>query len=107
MRLQNRVAIVTGSSQGIGREICYQFSKEGASLVCADLKSLGRGEEQATHEWIVNQGGRATFVEADISMADSWEALITKVVETYGRLDMYVLYLEYRVHQIATRADSL
>lgn len=91
MRLQNCIAIVTGSSQGIGREICYQFFKEGASIVCADLRPLGKGEEQATHEWIANQGGKTIFVETDVSQAGNWEALVNKAVETYGRLDMYVL----------------
>jgi NAD(P)-dependent dehydrogenase (short-subunit alcohol dehydrogenase family) len=90
MRLQNHIAIVTGSSQGIGREICYQFFKEGALLVCADLGPLGKGEEQATHEWIVNQGGNAVFVETDVSQAESWETLVSKAIEAYGRLDMYV-----------------
>lgn len=40
-RLLNRVAIVTGSTQGIGREIAKQFHLEGAHLVCADLQPLG------------------------------------------------------------------
>jgi NAD(P)-dependent dehydrogenase (short-subunit alcohol dehydrogenase family) len=90
MRLNNRVAIVTGSSQGIGREICHQFSIEGALLVCADLKPIGKGETTSTHEWIVGEGGQAIFVETDVSVASSWEALIAKAVKTYGRLDMYV-----------------
>ena len=87
-RLHGRVAIVTGSSQGIGREICYQFFKEGAVLVFADLKPLGDGEEIATHEWISMEGGKAIFVEVDVSNATSWKKLIGKTVETFGKLDM-------------------
>jgi NAD(P)-dependent dehydrogenase (short-subunit alcohol dehydrogenase family) len=87
-RLQGRIAIVTGSSQGIGREICNQFSIEGAFLVCADLKPLGQSEEIATHEWISQKGGKAIFVEVDVSKAKSWKAVIAKTVETYGKLDM-------------------
>lgn len=87
-RLQDRVAIVTGSSQGIGREVCNQFFLEGALLVCADLKPLGQGEEVATHEWIFQKGGKAIFVEVDVGNADSWKALVAKTVETYGKLDM-------------------
>jgi len=87
-RLHGRVAIVTGSSQGIGREICYQFFKEGAVLVCADLKPLGQGEEIATHEWISLEGGKAIFVEVDVSNAASWKVLIERAVETYGKLEV-------------------
>jgi len=87
-RLQSRVAIVTGSSQGIGREICNQFFLEGALLVCADLRPLGQGEDIATNEWIAQKGGKAIFVEVDVSNADSWKTLVAKTVETYGRLDM-------------------
>jgi NAD(P)-dependent dehydrogenase (short-subunit alcohol dehydrogenase family) len=87
-RLYERVAIVTGSSQGIGREICNQFFQEGAFLVCADLQPLGRDESVATHEWIVKQGGKAIFVETDVSKAECWKQLIEKTVETYGKLDM-------------------
>ncbi|OWY43217.1 NAD(P)-binding protein [Alternaria alternata] len=90
MRLNNRVAIVTGSSQGIGREICHQFFVEGAVLVCADLKPIGKGETTSTHEWIVGEGGQAIFVETDVSVASSWEVLIAKAVKTYGRLDIVV-----------------
>lgn len=88
LRLQDRVAIVTGSSQGIGREICNQFFLEGALVVCADLRPLGQGEETATHEWICQRGGRAIFVEVDVSEANSWKILVAKTVETYGKLDM-------------------
>lgn len=87
-RLHDRVAIVTGSSQGIGREICNQFYLEGALLVCADLRPEGRDVETPTHEWIQQQGGTAIFQHCDVTKADSWKALIEKTVQEYGKLDM-------------------
>lgn len=87
-RLLNKVAIVTGSSQGIGREICNQFYEEGALLVCSDLRPTGQGEDVPTHEWISQKGGKAIFVQTDVSKAEDWKALIAKTVEKYGRLDM-------------------
>jgi NAD(P)-dependent dehydrogenase (short-subunit alcohol dehydrogenase family) len=87
-RLQDRVAIVTGSSQGIGREICNQFFLEGAIVVCADLQPLGQGESVPTHEWILQRGGKAYFVKTDVSKAESWKNLIAKTVVTYDKLDM-------------------
>jgi NAD(P)-dependent dehydrogenase (short-subunit alcohol dehydrogenase family) len=88
-RLVNKVAIVTGSSQGFGREICCEFHLEGAFLVCADLKPLGDDGAIATHESIQQQGGRAIFVKTDVSVAADVEALVAKTVAEYGRVDMH------------------
>ncbi|KAF2646769.1 NAD(P)-binding protein [Massarina eburnea CBS 473.64] len=89
-RLSNKVAIITGSSQGIGREICNQFSEEGALVVCSDLRPLGQGNDVATHEAITKKGGKAIFVSTDVSKADDWKALIAKTVQEFGRVDILV-----------------
>lgn len=86
--LLNKVAIVTGSSQGIGREICNQFHEEGALLVCSDIRPVGQGEEVPTHEFIAQKGGKAIFVQTDVSKAEDWQNLVAKAVEAFGRVDM-------------------
>ena len=81
-RLASKVAIVTGSSSGIGRAISLAYAAEGALLVCADLQpatlytasaaeTLG-----ATHDRIVENGGRAIFVQTDVTQPDQVEALV-------------------------------
>jgi NAD(P)-dependent dehydrogenase (short-subunit alcohol dehydrogenase family) len=102
-RLHDRIAIVTGSSQGIGREICHEFSVEGALLVCANLRPDCQGDQIPTHEWIIKEGGQAIFVPTDVSIASSWEELVKKTVETYGRLDMYVFVMETSIRSLLTK----
>ncbi|MFO8011027.1 MAG: SDR family oxidoreductase [Dehalococcoidia bacterium] len=82
--LQDKVVIVTGGSQGIGRAAALQFAQEGAKVVVADVK-VEAGQE--TVGMIVDAGGHALFVEADVSQEDKVQAMVRQTVETYGRLD--------------------
>lgn len=82
--LENRVALVTGGSSGIGRATALAFAREGASVVIA-----ARGEERGNrvaHE-INEAGGSAIFVQADVSRKSDVERLVAKTVDRYGRLD--------------------
>lgn len=92
-RLQSKVCIVTGSSSGLGRAIALAYAREGALLVCADLKPDARSEvpdEAAinTHELIKQQGGDAIFVKTDVGVAADVENLVKKAVESFGRVDV-------------------
>ena len=81
---QDKVALVTGGSSGIGRATALAFAREGAKVAVADLNIVG-GEE--TVSLIKSVGGEACFIEANMAEAASVEAMVKKAVETYGRLD--------------------
>jgi NAD(P)-dependent dehydrogenase (short-subunit alcohol dehydrogenase family) len=83
-RVDGKVALVTGGASGIGRATALTFAREGAKLVVADMNE--EGGQQTVH-MITENGGEATFVQVDVISASAVEALISKTVETYGRLD--------------------
>ena len=82
-RVEGKVALVTGGASGIGRATALTFAREGAKLVIADMHE--DGGHQIVH-MITEQGGEATFVRTDVTQATAVEALISRAVETYGRL---------------------
>lgn len=82
--LNNKVALVTGGSSGIGRASALAFSTAGAKVVVADVTVDG-GQE--TVAMIKKAGGEASFIETDVSKANEVEALVKQTVEIYGRLD--------------------
>jgi len=85
MKLEHRVAIITGSASGIGRASAKEFAKEGAQAVVADI-NLGGAQETANQ--IEAAGGRALAVETDVSNPESVEALITRTVHSFGKIDV-------------------
>jgi NAD(P)-dependent dehydrogenase (short-subunit alcohol dehydrogenase family) len=87
MRLRDKVAIVTGSTGGIGLAIALLFAQEGARVV-VNGRSEGRGQE--TIQLIKAKGGEAIFVAGDVSRADTARSLVMAAGETYGKLDILV-----------------
>ncbi|MDE2612929.1 MAG: SDR family oxidoreductase [Burkholderiales bacterium] len=83
--LENKVSLVTGASSGIGRAIALAYAGAGAKVVVSDVDARG-GEE--TVALVLQAGGDATFVAADVSRPADCEALVQRSVERYGRLDI-------------------
>ncbi|MFQ5934286.1 MAG: SDR family NAD(P)-dependent oxidoreductase, partial [Dehalococcoidia bacterium] len=85
MRLQDKVAVITGATFGIGRATALLFAREGAKVVVA-----GRTAEagEAVVKSIEGEGGQAVFVKTDVSVARDVKNMISIAVNTYGRLDV-------------------
>lgn len=83
--LANKVGIVTGAGQGIGRAIAMSYAHEGAQVVVADFnEEMGR----ETVRLIEEAGGVAAFSFGDVSKEESVKAMVDFAVATYGRLDI-------------------
>ncbi|MBL4826026.1 MAG: SDR family oxidoreductase [SAR324 cluster bacterium] len=84
MRLQNKIALVTGAGSGFGRGIATRFAQEGAKVVIADIN------EQTAKKVARDIGDSAIAVVADVSENSDVEAMIQQTVEQWGRLDILV-----------------
>jgi 3-oxoacyl-[acyl-carrier protein] reductase len=88
VRLEGKVALVTGSSRGVGRAIALAYAKEGASVVVNYTSNQKAGEEVISA--IRAMGGKAILVKADVAKAADAEALVQKGIEEFGDLDILV-----------------
>ncbi|MBC7871992.1 MAG: glucose 1-dehydrogenase [Chitinophagaceae bacterium] len=85
MRLQDKVALITGGGSGIGYQTALLFAQEGASVVVADVNDNGG---QKTVDEITGQGGQAVYVHADVSKAADCEKMVKTAEDTYGKLNI-------------------
>lgn len=94
--LDGQIAVVTGASSGHGRATALRLAEEGAAVVCADLQSSARSDgfeadlDVDTHDLISRRGGRAEFVECDVTDESSLHAVADLALERFGRLDSWV-----------------
>ena len=87
MKLENKVAIITGSTRGIGRATAKLFAAEGAKVVVVGTNAeLG---ENCVAE-IKTDGGEAVFCKTDVTSEESLSALVKVALDTYGRIDILV-----------------
>ncbi|GLO65442.1 MULTISPECIES: glucose 1-dehydrogenase [Oceanobacillus] len=87
MKLQNKVAIVTGAASGMGKAIATLYASEGAKVIVADLNEEGA---QSVVEEITNNNGVATAIKVNIAQKEDIDKMIDTAVETYGTLDILV-----------------
>eukprot|EP01116_Phalansterium_solitarium_P003561 TRINITY_DN14380_c0_g1_i1.p1 TRINITY_DN14380_c0_g1~~TRINITY_DN14380_c0_g1_i1.p1 ORF type:complete len:287 (-),score=119.41 TRINITY_DN14380_c0_g1_i1:232-1092(-) len=85
LRLQDKVAIVTGGASGIGKESSLLFASEGASVVVSDVDDKNG---QAVADEIKQRGGKAIYVRADVSKAKDAEALVAAAEKQFGKLNV-------------------
>jgi len=85
MRLEGRVAIITGAASGIGRASAREFAKEGARVIVADINLVGA---QQTVKQIETAGGVALAVETDVSSPESVQHLVEQTLHSFVRINV-------------------
>ncbi len=103
MRLENKVAIITGAGSGIGRETALLFAEEGANVVIT-----ARTEEniQQVCEEICEKGGRAIFVRGDVSKREDMDAVVSRTMNEFGRVDILVNNAGVNMDALVTKMTS-
>ena len=87
MRLESKVALITGGGSGIGRACAEMFAREGARVAVSDI-SLERA--QATTQFITSNGGDAIAISGDVSVGYDAQNMVSATVEKFGKLDVLV-----------------
>src|SRR5215472_9394761 len=98
MRLNGKVALVTGAGGGLGTAICKRFAVEGASLICADRDG---DRAEATVSAITKSGGSARAFRADVGDPIQCEAQVAETVQQFGRIDVAVNNAGIALHKLA------
>jgi len=86
-QVEGKVALVTGGASGIGEAIVELFAREGATVIATDIDGL-RGPEVASR--VTKAGGKAVFLEQDVTSEERWEEIVAEIARRFGRLDVMV-----------------
>ena len=101
MRLQDKVAVVTGAGSGIGRATALRFAVEGARVACVDANPEGAA---ATARAIAREGGTAIDLTADVTSEASCTGMVERTIQAFGRLSILVNSAGVRAHLTGERA---
>ena len=85
MRLKDKVAIITGGSQGIGREYALRFAREGAKIAIGDIREA---QAQEVAEEIAKLGSESLALRTDVSKEEDTKRLAAATHEKFGRIDI-------------------
>ena len=85
MKLEGKVAIITGAASGIGRTSAVLFAREGAKIVVADVKE---DEANETVRMVKDAGGEAIYIKTNVTLLSDLEKMVKAAVDAYGRLDI-------------------
>lgn len=102
-RFQDKIALVTGAAQGIGRAIALKLAQEGAHVVVNDFKEMAVADSVAAE--IRSLGRNAVTHQADVSDRDAVRAMFDAAVDQFGRLDIVVSNAATSVRQPVIEAD--
>lgn len=104
MKLENKVAVITGGGAGLGRSVAIRYAKEKAKVVVADINDKA-GEE--TIALIKQNGGDAFFIKTDVKDEPSVMAMIEETVKKYGKLDILFNNAAVQLHKQDARVHEL
>lgn len=88
MKLKGKVALITGSSSGIGKAIALLFAEEGADVIISSNTSSEEGNKVL--EEVIKKGSDAIYVQADVTKEADIKNMFNKIKEKYGKLDILI-----------------
>ncbi|MDA0735158.1 MAG: SDR family NAD(P)-dependent oxidoreductase [Chloroflexi bacterium] len=91
MRLENKVALISGGARGMGAVEARLFAGEGAKIVIGDIREE---EGQQVEAQINESGGECLFTHLDVTSEASWVEAVAKTVARFGRLDILMVLLQ-------------